>query len=236
MIEVGERYKTKSCGWLEITSYENATKVGIRFEATGYESFAWANRIRDGSVKDLMLPTIYGMGFIGGIKHKSIYGKRHSDAYVAWIGMLRRCYNEKERAKSPTYAECTVCDSWLNFQLFAEWFEENYIAGLHLDKDIKNKGNKVYGPDNCLFVTQSVNTLLTNREAKRGAFPVGVTAYRKRFIAQCCGLDIKRHVGVFDTPEEAHEAYKEAKNKQIIRAMDENKDIAKHLEQHLYKE
>lgn len=72
--------------------------------------------------------------------------------------MLNRCYNEKCQEKHPSYIECTVCDEWHNFQVFAKWHEENYINGFHLDKDIRIKGNKTYSPSACSFVSQSDNS------------------------------------------------------------------------------
>lgn len=71
--------------------------------------------------------------------------------------MLQRCYDKDSLEKNPTYKDCTVAEEWHNFQNFAEWFKENYIEGYHLDKDIKIKGNRVYGPDRCMFVTPQEN-------------------------------------------------------------------------------
>ena len=77
---------------------------------------------------------------------------------MVWRSMLQRCYMQNESQK--TYIGCSVVNEWHNFQNFAKWFELNWPkdGGLYeLDKDIKVKGNKTYGPDFCLFVTKQEN-------------------------------------------------------------------------------
>ena len=72
--------------------------------------------------------------------------------------MMERCYSEHRKEKAPTYIGCSVSPEWHNFQVFAVWFYENYIDGYELDKDIKIKGNKVYCPDACMFVSPADNS------------------------------------------------------------------------------
>ena len=47
----------------------------------------------------------------------------------------------------------------VKFSGFGKWFDDNNIDGYHLDKDIKVKGNKVYSPDTCLFVSHKDNNI-----------------------------------------------------------------------------
>ena len=86
--------------------------------------------------------------------------------YNLWYGMLRRCYDKKqhERDRGKSYADCEVCDRWLNFNLFAS--DITHLAGYNnwlnktgycLDKDIINPGNKVYSRANCCFVSYTEN-------------------------------------------------------------------------------
>jgi hypothetical protein len=104
-----------------------------------------------------MRSKVYGVGFIGEGKFKSSLNGVRSKAHKTWTGMLERCYSEKCHARNPTYKECSVCDEWHNFQNFAKWFFKNYIKGFELDKDIKVKGNKIYSPDTCIFVSPKKN-------------------------------------------------------------------------------
>ncbi len=99
--------------------------------------------------KDLYLPSVRGVGFIGeGVYRASISGVE-TEAYKSWARMLTRCYSAYTH---PAYAGCTVCEEWHNFQNFAKWHEDNYIKGYHLDKDTKVVGNKMYSPDTCQFI------------------------------------------------------------------------------------
>ena len=59
--------------------------------------------------------------------------------YRAWHGMLFRCSTKNTQE---TYNDCSVCEEWLRFSNFKRWFDENYIDGFQLDKDILVKGNK----------------------------------------------------------------------------------------------
>lgn len=145
------------------------------------------------------------------------YSKRTA-AYRAWIQMLRRCYNKKEHSNhNKTYSDCSVVNTWLLFSNFKKWFENpnnGYISGYHLDKDILVKGNKIYSPETCCFVPSKINSLFTKRAADRGLYPIGVTKVKSgRYWAR---LGERRlGLGVFDTPEEAFNAYKIAKEQHI---------------------
>lgn len=132
--------------------------------------------------------------------------------------MFRRCYSKIFHARQSTYSDCTVCDEWLLLSNFKKWFDENYIEGYALDKDILVKGNKVYSPETCCFVPNEINTLLTKRQNYRGKLPIGVTINNKssNYIATINLNGKKRkYVGSFSTPDEAFEAYKEAKENHI---------------------
>ncbi len=120
-------------------------------------------------------PTICDVGFIGeGIYNKSNY----PHIYEVWRGMLRRCYDNKRQIIQPTYKGCAVCEEWHNFQNFAKWYEEHYyeIEGqrMHLDKDILVKGNKIYSPQTCIIVPQTINSLFIKSDKIRGEYPIGV--------------------------------------------------------------
>jgi hypothetical protein len=131
--------------------------VLIEFVDTGYKTSTQADNIRRGIVKDYMMPVVFGVGFMGDGKYKSRVNKEKTEAYKAWMRMLGRTYSSSYKEKFPTYKGVTTCDLWHNFQNFAAWFDLNYIEGFHLDKDIKIKGNKVYSPEACLFVSPKEN-------------------------------------------------------------------------------
>ena len=136
-------------------------------------------------------------------------------AYKAWHGMMLRCYGEKTRNKFPTYSDVDVCAEWRSYSNFKRWFENNYIVGYDLDKDIMCKKSKVYSPETCCFVPHEINTILTNNKAKRGTYPIGVRCAKNRFQAVLSNRNRRICLGSFDTPEEAFAAYKSAKESYI---------------------
>ena len=141
--------------------------------------------------------------------------KKTSPSYIHWKSMLERCYNNKY----PWYKDCFVCDEWLKFSNFKKWFDDpanGYTEGYCLDKDILVKGNKVYSPETCCFVPQSINTIFVKRKADRGELPIGVQ--RKPSGRYACIMDKYCkivHIGTFDTPQDAFLAYKKEKESYI---------------------
>ena len=137
--------------------------------------------------------------------------------YYPWSDMLERCYDKEFHKKNPSYVGCLVCDEWLMASGFKKWYDEHYIEGYSMDKDILNKGNKLYSPDTCVFVPHRINTLILNGKMRRGNLPIGVSrsSDKKRYVAGF-HLDGKRkHIGTYDTPEEAFFAYKSAREAYI---------------------
>ena len=158
MIKIGEIYPSNNYGDMEVIEYVNCNRVLIRFIATGYERYAASGDIRKGRVKDPYSPSVAGIGYLGLGDYVTKINREHTKEYQVWRDMLRRCYETKSLEKRPTYKGCTVVPEWHNFQVFSAWFIENYILGYHLDKDIKITGNRIYGPDTCMFVTPAENT------------------------------------------------------------------------------
>ena len=156
IMKVGDIYPSNNCSDMEVIEYINSTKVKVRFITTGYERYSEAGSIRCGSVKDRLSPAVYGLGYIGDGRFTSL----NTEAYSVWTSMLERCYSSAYLEQNPTYRNCYVCEEWLNFQVFAEYYEETYPrkakrGDYHLDKDILINGNKLYSPVNCLWATPS---------------------------------------------------------------------------------
>lgn len=154
---VGHIHPTTNCGDLKVLEYTNSRKVLVQFVDTGFVALAMAHNIRNGCVRDPYIPTVLGIGFLGDGCYKSKRGNTMTKMYQVWHDMLRRCYSAEYQENQPTYIGCSVCDDWHNFQVFGEWFEDNYISGYHLDKDSLVKGNKVYSPDTCAFIPREEN-------------------------------------------------------------------------------
>lgn len=153
---------------------------------------------------------IFGVGindYKGIIK---IDGK-HIQSYYTWHNMIKRCYDSEYIDKHPTYKDCTVCDEWLYFSNFKKWFDENYVEGYQLDKDILAKVPKIYSPETCCFVPSRINSMLTFSDKARGRYPLGVSLCKEngKYIATCGSVDSKqsRFLGYYRTIEDAHNTY-----------------------------
>lgn len=95
--------------------------------------------------------------------------------YTKWYDMLRRCYDDKCHEKQPTYINATLQLElhWLSYFVkhikeIDGYDEEKFLNGeLVLDKDIKSNGtNKEYSIENCMFVSDSENSIQANSTRK----------------------------------------------------------------------
>lgn len=164
IIKVGDVFQTNNCGRVVVMEYHDKSHVIVKFENTGYVKRTHAKSLKDGQVKNPYHPSVYGVGYLGeGVKTR-IDGVV-SRFYVLWKGMLARCYSQIFQNTKPSYIGCTVCDRWHNYQNFYQdiqslpcyeiWLDP--VNNYQLDKDIKFPGNKIYSPESCMFVPESVN-------------------------------------------------------------------------------
>ncbi|WP_417669375.1 hypothetical protein [Pseudoalteromonas tetraodonis] len=170
-MQAGCIHKTNNCGDVEVIYYKNAHNVCVKFVGYDYKVITSSSHIRNGKVLNRFKPKVHGVGYLGVGPHKAL---KTNDAYTRWAHMLQRCYSGYSCCSS--YSECTVCDEWHNFQNFADWHCENYPKDggkYEIDKDIKNPGNKVYGPEACLFVTRKENASAANAKTYRLKSPDG---------------------------------------------------------------
>jgi len=162
---------------------------------------------------------VFGVGINDWVGNVDVGGKKIRE-YQLWKGMLERCFSEKYKQKRPTYDGITCSKDWLSMTKFIEDVSQvrGYgLIGWALDKDIIQKGNKLYSKDTCCFVPAEVNNLLTKSDSSRGEWPVGVCFdnYAGKFKARLAINGKLKHLGLFTTPEEAFQAYKTAKEAQI---------------------
>jgi hypothetical protein len=208
-MEVGEIYKTNNYGDLKVVNYINNKNVIVEFIDTGYQKTTNTTNIKGGGVKDLMMPSVQGVGYIG----VGAYTERFR-AYKAWGSMLMRCYCQKYSERQPTYRGCKVDEVWHNFQNFAKWYEHNYRDGYQLDKDLLVVGNRTYSADTCVFVPSSINSFTSDHAASRGDHPLGVHYVKSfnRYVAQCnIGGGRREYLGCFTNPELAHMVWRDRK-------------------------
>ena len=71
-------------------------------------------------------------------------------------------------------------------------------------------GNKHYSETNCVFVPHEINSFFTDRGNDRGEHPVGVHFHKRdcKYTAYCSINGKPKHLGYYNTPEEAFAVYK----------------------------
>ena len=100
-----------------------------------------------------------------------------SPYYALWKDMLERVYTPNENDIKP-YAGVTVHADWHRFSNFKRWVDHQPQTNwqhLQLDKDLLVKGNKVYAPDVCCFLTNQENSLF-----KPSCVPFGSVRFDER--------------------------------------------------------
>jgi hypothetical protein len=178
-------------------------------------------------------------------KNKLVYGVGVNDAdylvrprisgkmvtcqlYGVWKGMLERGYCSKLQAKYPSYIGCSVAPEWLSFMTFRAWMIGQDWQGRQLDKDLLIPGNRVYGPQTCVFVSAKLNSFTIDNAADRGEFPIGVSWYKRgeKFAARCRNPFTGRneHLGYFTCPDAAHEAWRKRKHELSLQLAAEQTD------------
>lgn len=169
----------------------------------------------------------YPLAYGKGINDVSDVWNACRKAFFVWRSMLSRCYDSKYHVKEPSYIGCTVCDEWLRFSNFLKWFEDNYVEGYQLDKDIIHKGNKVYAPEHCAFVPREINSLILRKQAARGDTPIGVKYDKRRgYYFASVQYDGHSHfLGHAKNTEDAFLLYKDAKEKRIKEIAESYRDV-----------
>lgn len=144
-------------------------------------------------------------------------GQFFTRSYITWRSMIDRCKpGGKWQSKYPTYIGCEASQLFLSPDSFIEWSTTQPGGGLpgyQLDKDLLNPGNKLYSEDSCVYLPQGLNKFLTDKESIRGQFPRGVH-YNKVVNKLCAKVSIdgkNTHLGYFNCPDKAFNAYKNAK-------------------------
>lgn len=131
--------------------------------------------------------------------------------YNQWKSMLQRCFCPVLKQKYPTYESCTVVPEWLKFSAFLAWAEHQDWQGKHLDKDLLVPGNKMYGPETCLWVDPNINRLLINSKARKGDLPVGISLLDGKYHARMSVHGSSKSLGIFSDLSTAVIIFNEAK-------------------------
>lgn len=152
----------------------------------------------------------------------------NSECYIKWHSMLRRCYSKVYHSRFPAYKKCTVCEDWLTYSNFNKWYNEHYVDGYALDKDILYEENTEYSPSKCCFVPQNINNEFIHHTKKRD-LPTGVYKRKsKRGIRYYVQITKKRRhycLGNYENPQDALDRYKAEKEAYMHELAEEYKGV-----------
>lgn len=163
-------------------------------------------------------------------------------SYTTWQGMLMRCYDSKFQEKHPAYIGAIVCEEWLYYSKFKEWYDENYPKHLvdkgikfELDKDLLSENNKIYSPSTCVFLPKKINLFLANKQANNTSGFIGVYWNKQvnKWKSDIRDFDTgkRKYLGIFTDIKQASQAYIDAraeqseKAKQYLRELGYNEEI-----------
>lgn len=203
---------------LHIIEYNGVNDCTIEFEDGTIVRNIQYHNIVSGGVKNNNRKSVFGIGYIGYGKHKASIKSKHTKCYSTWRGMLQRCYYQYNKFNS-TYKDIKVCEEWYNFQNFGDWFEENYVEDWQLDKDIICPDCKIYSPETCCFVPQEINCLFKEQKET-----TGTTKIRNKYKSQIGINKIHKHLGNFNSLDDANKIYKKEKKKYILNIVEQYKD------------
>lgn len=212
---IGEENYNSFGTLMRVVEYIDSNNITVEFQdeykfrkKTQYVNF------RTGRVKNPYDTIVFGVACLGSGKYGSWKDERNSKGtYKAWINMLQRCYVDMKGKYAAYYGIVKVCEEWLNFQNFAEWYESHYYdipnERLHIDKDIKSSKCKLYSPDTCILIPQSINEVVRDNYRKSKDFDLPVTIRRGNNGYQVSFRGEK--FGEYNTVDECLEKYNEKK-------------------------
>ena len=224
---------------MKIVEYNRKDDIIVEFQDEHkYRLHTEYNNFKKGVCKNPFFPSVFGQGYLGVDKNEKVPNVNefkndksvNTWEYRKWMHMLERCYDNKYKKRQPTYKEVVCCNRWLCFAWFLEdlemlkqeysWSEDEK---LNLDKDILNKNNKEYNLENCVLVPNYINTLFIKCDAIRGEYPIGVCYHKhaKKYKAHCNINGKLKHLGCYNTIEQAFNSYKQAKEQEIKRIANE---------------
>lgn len=151
-----------------------------------------------------------------------IAGKKHlTKSYSVWNGIRNRCKpGGKFQQRFPSYVGCTMSPLFADFQSFTDWHVRQVgygLAGYELDKDLLDKGRKLYSETTCLLLPKDLNSFHTPNVSRKSTLPQGVYFTRNRYKAAISIDSVVAHIGYYDTQELASEAFKKAKKQEALR-------------------
>lgn len=155
----------------------------------------------------------------------------HCPYHEKWVNMLGRVYSSYYHKNNPSYIGCSVSEDFKHLTDFKVWVENQPCVDWRdkqLDKDLLFKGNRLYSPETCVFLSRRVNLFL-NVGGKPNKYLIGVTDADSKInpFWGSCKDPLKRystHLGYYKTEIDAHLAWKAKKHEYALELADLEED------------
>lgn len=189
-----------------IIAERNSADIDVEFLDEHYyiKKHTTLTNFSRGHVKNPFDVSVLGKGYIGSGNYLTKTSENiRTVEYSVWTSMMDRCYGERKQYSA--YTDNTeVCGEWLNFQNFAEWFNQNkYDIGnerLHLDKDIQYNGNRIYSPYHCILIPQLINEQFKDHSGREKQtdvdLPYTIRRYGERYSVSYRGYSLGNYNSV----------------------------------------
>lgn len=238
MDNIGKIYKTNEGYDVVIINKikeKGQSKFIVKFlDSQGYEKVCKLQNIKKGQISNPYHKSVFGVGYLGINKYDSKI--ENKIIYRTWCNMLMRVYDKKQLLKTPTYNNVTVCDEWLDFSKFKEWYDKNYplqIEGVkfELDKDLLQLESefKIYSPKTCLFLPNKVNIFFANKQLNNTKGYTGVVYFKhlNKWSSQIneFGTGKRIHSKVTNSKENAGKDYIELRKEQSEKVKQYMRDL-----------
>lgn len=181
---------------------EHDLKVLMRFYPTeGYKGVR--KRLNGRKSKQAIIAKAFRLGIVSDAP-KQGHGMVGTRTYRAWYSAKQRATN-KNHPEYERYKNCGICDRWASsFLSFLEDMGEAPTNSHWIDRINPEKG---YEPGNCRWVTPAQSAANTRKRSAVTQFKgvYQLPSGRWRAAARIPGK--KRHLGVFDSAEDAAMAF-----------------------------
>lgn len=210
------------CEFRILRLYADGTADIMFTDEYGYQYNTWQQSIGRGETRNPFQTTVMGKGRLGKGPFRAKMKNRSPATveYRIWVAILTACYDAHYINKKPSTMYHTVCDEWLDYQVFAKWLLNlgYYDSTVFVfNQSLLGKGSTVYSPETCCYIPIRIrNHLITTRKRGEGILPQGVT-WCKRTGSYVAQISLNKHtsLGRFDRVSLAALAYKEAKENYV---------------------
>ena len=219
---IGLTFKTNRGGFAKILKKTDGNFYLIEFiDKYKHQALVKLYSIRLGKIANPYAPTVKGMGYLGVGKYNVKEGGMQTVAYTRWKYIVTRSYGA-----NPT---TTMCDEWLNYQVFAKWFNDIFITipesvntRLVGTLDINQVAH--YSPNTAHVVPVAVSSFLVAiKDKKNVGISPSIGKHQTNYSVTVSTDKGYCNMGTYVTKEEAQEVYNRCVEKVISNIADTHK-------------